>query len=141
MKNIFTLIICCIVTNLAFAAPEISVLEKYQSDTNVQLTMCRMKFKIAQLSNGNPATMTDSENYPQCIKESKAELKASLDNALKTIKKSAAKEALKNYHVAVITALEGINPGENEMKISYAQRQIQLKEKTTLAWERFELEQ
>lgn len=142
MKKLPNIIIFILLaSNFSLAESEISAIDRYKSDTTVQLTMCSMMFKLAQLNIQNGTPLTSNSNYPSCIKNSKAELKTSLDKALQTIKKTEAKNALKNYHIAVMTALEGINPGENEIKISYAQRQIQLKEKATLAWERFEIEQ
>jgi hypothetical protein len=67
--------------------------------------------------------------------------KANLDRALRTVKKAKAQEALKSYHVAFITALEGVTPGREERKLSYEQRQQALEDKLTEAWARFEVEQ
>lgn len=58
-----------------------------------------------------------------------------------TVKKEKAREALKSYHVAFITALEGIVPGFDEMKIAYQQRQQALSDKVTEAWSRFQIEE
>ena len=83
----------------------------------------------------------EKDDYRACITKGKTASKQNLDAALKTVKKPNAKEALKTYHVALVSALEGINPGSDERKINYEQRQQNLEGKMTEAWARFEIEQ
>ena len=56
------------------------------------------------------------------------------------VKKAKAQEALKTYHVAFVSAIEGLTPGYVERKIDYEQRQQALEGKATEAWARFEIE-
>jgi hypothetical protein len=83
----------------------------------------------------------EKSNYTGCIEDGKKDAKQNLESALKSLKKPKAKEALKSYHVAFVTAIDGINPGMDERKISYEQRQQSLDGKLTEAWARFEVEQ
>jgi serine/threonine-protein kinase RIO1 len=93
-------------------------------------------FKLAQTGS------SDSDgDYAGCIKKGKEAAKVSLDKALRTIRKPKAQEALKSYHIAFVTALQGINPGSNERRMDYERRQQMLKDKAAEAWARFEVEQ
>ncbi len=115
-------------------------IEKYRGDTQFPLLMCKLTLKLAVMKSDSGAAQDEKSDYTECIGKGRVNAKASLDRALRTIKKPKALEALKTYHVAFVTALEGIHPGAEERKISYEQRQEFLEGKVTEAWARFEIE-
>jgi hypothetical protein len=82
-------------------------LEAYKGDTFFHQVMCEGTLRLA-LARGDLYRPQDSSSDVQgCIVKGKTEAKASFNKALRTIRKPAAKEALKNYHVAFVTALAG----------------------------------
>lgn len=102
------------------------------------MVMCQASLKIFLLG-GAPSNDLDAD-YPACIENGKNTAKRNFAPALRSIKKQKAQEALKSYHVAFVTAMDGIKPGTNELKISYEQRQQLLESKLNEAWARFEIE-
>lgn len=100
----------------------------YRVMTSSSLYLCKLKFRVAS-------------DHAKCIAQKKSEDKRHFDEALLTLKKPKAQDALKSYHVAYVAALEGIAPGIDERKISYEQRQQALEGKLTEAWARVEVEQ
>ncbi len=117
-----------------------SPIDAYQGDTQYALLICSTSFKLSQLEISNNTTPSDSANYSKCITDNKAITKTRLNKAIATLKTQTQKSALKNYHVAFMTALEGIQPGIDERVISYQQRQQSLNDKVNEAWARFEVE-
>jgi hypothetical protein len=127
----------------AFAAGEPdkrTPLDRYQGDTQYPLLMCKLTLRLALAKTEGGVQQDDKSDYSGCIAKGKETAKASLDKALRTVKKVKAQEALKSYHVAFVGALEGIRPGNDERKINYEQRQQALEGKVTEAWARFEIE-
>ena len=118
-----------------------TTLEKYQGDNYYYLISCELMFKSNLLKAELDEAVDPNENYHNCISTSKEQSQKNLNKALSTIKKSAAKQALKKYHVSFVAALYGIEPNLDEIKLLYAQRQNNLKEKMTEAWATFETEQ
>jgi hypothetical protein len=117
-------------------------LDKYRGDTQFSLLMCAISFKIARLrAEAGSQENDDKGDYRGCIAKGRATAKVDLAGALRFVKKAKAQDALKTYHVAFMTALEGIDPGSDERRISYAQRQQALSDKVNEAWARFEIEQ
>lgn len=150
MRPTLTLLVVASISSGAYAAdPERTPLQAYQGDSNFHVQMCSMKYKIAQAVAEGRALGVEAPNsgkpvdsdFKECITTSKKEGKANLDRALKTVKKPAAKEALKAYHVAYISALDGIPPGNNEIRLQYNSRQQALESRMREAWTRFEIEQ
>ena len=151
MKLAYALLVPLLAVTLNAAAAEEPdkrpPIDKYYSNSSFQLTICKATFKLAQsqaelATAGGTVKETPgvSSDFRGCIANGKAEAKANLDKALRTVKKAKAQEALKAYHVAFVTALEGIVPGSAERRISYEQRQQALEGKVTEAWARFEVE-
>jgi hypothetical protein len=102
--------------------------------------MCKATLDLALARGDLYRPQDDRSDVQGCIGKGKKEAKTSFNKALRTIRKPAAKEALKNYHVAFVTALEGILPGTKEPSFVYEQRQQALKSKLAEAWAKFELE-
>jgi len=111
-------------------------IERYRGDTAFALAMCKELFRRAILT----SQKTDFETFSNRLSAEKEKSKESLKKALETVKPPKAKEALKTYHVAVMSALASIFAGLDERKIDYEQRQQALEGKVTEAWERFEIE-
>jgi flagellar basal body-associated protein FliL len=111
-------------------------IERYHGDTSFALAMCKELFKTAILTRQK----SDLETFTNRLSDEKTKSKESLAKALETVKNAKAKEALKTYHVAVMSALASIFSGLDERKINYEQRQQALEDKVTEAWERFEIE-
>ena len=70
----------------------------------------------------------------------KAALKEQYAAAAKTIKKPAAKAALKEHFVQAMSLVEGVEPGISEARIDYDRRQTDNKENLKKAWTRVEIE-
>ena len=125
-------IIACV--SLAVAEENnLTPVEKYRKDTRYNVVMCGLKYEIDLLKGTNEAT--------DCINQSKLTAKEDFAKSLATIKKPKAQEAIKEYQVAFICAMEGIYAGMDEIKIDYKRRQQSLIDKLTEAWARFEVEQ
>jgi hypothetical protein len=118
-----------------------SALDQYRGNTQYALLICATSLRTALLRAELGEPEDEKGGYRGCIVKNKAEAKASLDKALRTIKSPRARDALKSFHVAFVTALEGIAPGIDERRISYESRQQALEGKVTEAWARFEVEQ
>ncbi len=105
------------------------------------IVTCKIILRLALARAEGGLEQDKQSDYVGCIKDMKALAKENLDKALRKVNKSKTQEALKSYHVAFITALEGIRPGSDELKINYEQRQQALQDKLTEAWARVEVEQ
>jgi hypothetical protein len=114
-------------------------LDKYRSSTESGLGLCSAIFSIQSKLADDGQPMKD--NTAQCITTVKAKAVTNFKAAILTVKKDKAQEALKTYHVAFISAIEGITPGLDEPRIIYQQRQQALAGKVTEAWSRFEIEE
>lgn len=133
---------------LALAAPAFAQekdtrtpIERYRGDSAFALMSCGLKLRLAEARAASGKEAGEDADVPACIVEGKAKGKAGLDAAMKAARKPAAREALKGYHVAFVSALEGVIPGADEARISYAARQRALNDRVTAAWARFEVEQ
>ena len=115
-------------------------LERYRADTAMPLVMCKIKMQMADAKGKAYEQQDETSDFLGCIRDGKAKANASLAAALKTVKGAKAVDALKSYHVAFSTALDGLLPGADERRISYEVRQKALDGKVTEAWARFEVE-
>lgn len=145
MKSLTTIlaVILIVMSSLATAEEpdESTPVEYYKEAGKFSLIRCNLFLSSARITAESGKAQDEKSDYAGCIEHEKATAKKNLVKALRTLKKSKAQESLKSYHVAFVTALEGIRPGSNEREISYEQRQQALKEKLTEAWARFEVEQ
>jgi hypothetical protein len=116
-------------------------LERFRGDGQFSLMMCKINLKMALARSELGQAQDEKSDWSTCIKQGKEAAKVNLSAALKTVKKVKAQEALKTYHVALITAIDGIAPGAQERKLSYEQRQQALEGKLTETWARFDVEQ
>lgn len=136
-----------LVPALGLAQPQ-TPLDAYLGTTQTNLILCQLARRIAaaQAEKGDAADAqparkkTPAETYPACIAHGRAEAKTLLDRALPTLRKPAAREALKSAHVAHIAALQGIRPAPEEIVIDYRRRQQRLADTLEEALARFETE-
>lgn len=125
----------------ALEASQATQIETYEGDTFFHSSKCEAILMIAIAKGELYASQSVDTDVNGCISKAKQETKISFDKAMRTVRKPAGREALKNYHIAFLTALEGIKPGSNESKAAYSLRMELLKSKKVEAWTRFELEQ
>ena len=97
-------------------------IERYHFTCEYYLAICKLKFKIASVQAqtaelGGKIERDESDGYEGCIDEGRVIAKTELNKVLPTLKNPKAENTLKNYHVAFITALEGIKPRYDERKI------------------------
>jgi hypothetical protein len=122
--------------------PPRTPLESYLGTAFFKLEECRLvaglNFAYAE-NNSRPPDDAETD-YTKCIIAGSAESTTKFRVAIKTVKKEKAREALKSYQVAVLSALDGVSPGLDERKFAYQQRQQSLQEKVTEARSRFEIE-
>lgn len=145
MKSLTTILAVILIVMSSLATAEgpdkRTPLERYNGDGHFSLVMCKLSLRLALSKAELGEAQDEKSDYAGCIEHGKATAKENLVKALRTLKKSKAQESLKSYHVAFVTALEGIRPGSDERKINYEQRQQALEGKLTEAWARFEVEQ
>lgn len=143
MKKLLPALMLWLSTFPAFSAdaPTASTpIKQYHATTEFAITLCKLSVQ-AENARAIIGTLSSVDGYEKCISDAKTTAKESLVKALETIKAPSAIEAMKTYHVAFVTALEGVRPGQGERKISYENRQIMLEGKMTGAWARFEIEE
>ena len=144
MKSLLMFLIVatsCFAANAADVSDKRSPLDRYRNGVNFSILMSQLTLKNALLRDEIGSAQDENTDYASRIKKGKEEGKINFNKALSTVKKPAAREALKSYQVAFISALEGIRPGLDERKISYEVRQQALETKLSEAWARFEVEQ
>lgn len=107
-------------------------LQKYEGGVIFVSTMCQIEFRRVQVGGEG--------NLAECIETGKVTIKADYERALKTVRKAAAKAALKEHYIAGIAALQGISPQFEELKSNYDKRQGDNKNKLDALWVRFETE-
>jgi hypothetical protein len=74
-----------------------------------------------------------------CIVIGQQLCRTDFEAALRELRKPAARAALRAYHYAFVTALNGIAPQKNEPRDGYERRQQELQHLLAHAWTRFEL--
>ncbi len=80
-------------------------------------------------------------DFQRCLLDGKLALKQSYEKYLKSVKKPAARAALKEYYITALSTLNGIAPQAEERKINYEKRQGDNKNKLDEMWTRFEVEE
>jgi hypothetical protein len=121
--------VCLCFSHFAYAKAPLT-----QADIGVysELLTCGMSFQLF-LVNGD-------RGYKQCLLDGKVKIKKQYETSLKTVKKPAARAALKEYYIFGVTALLGIEPQSEERKINYEKRQGDNQNKLDEMWVRFEAE-
>lgn len=110
-------------------------IEQYQS-SHLLVLLCRQLYINASLT----GEKSDFARFDKCFSENEVAFKEKLKKALETVNNPKAQQALKDYHIVIMTALKSITTGINESAINYEQRQQVFEARITEAWERFEIE-
>lgn len=109
--------------------------EAYNGEVQFALVMCPMKLEIASMGNES-----EDGNWQGCIADAKKKIKIGYDAAMKSIKKTAARSALKEHYITASSAVSSMEPESGESRMSYKMRQAQNKNRVNERWARFELE-
>jgi hypothetical protein len=129
-RNLFLMMGFAILTSIALANKGDIVVFGFDAD----LALFSCETEAIRSINGQENTLD------QCVIDKKSELKKTYEKAQKEVKKASAKAALKEYYIAVLSALQGINPEADERKMNYEKRQVDNKIKVKELWTRFEVE-
>lgn len=145
--NLFLPLFLVAATRIAAAAQDDrSPIARYEGDLEYAVIKCTLALKIANNSakltelKGNDGSSPDSEDWRVCIATQKTTAKVNYEAALKSVKKPAARAALKEHFIQGSQALSGIAPYSNETVIAHAKRQGDNRAKLDELWTRFELE-
>lgn len=82
----------------------------------------------------------DFSVFRKCVDDGKVAIKSAYANAAKSVKSTAAKNALKEHYITVISVLQGIQAQDDETKMNYEKRQGDNQNKREEKWIRFEAE-
>lgn len=117
--------------------------EQYRIGLSVELRLCEYAFTREQLQ-------IEAASYgvpPEKLADFEGCVSGARSKELAMFKKNAplfrgtSRQALNATHAAFVAALEGMRPGDDERKITYAARQQALRDRLTEALARFEAEQ
>lgn len=115
-------------------------LQAYRSHASFSLLMCRMSYDLSVSERQLGYKPSAKGDFPGCLRAASEKARALLTKASLQVKSPAAKQALKDFHVAYMTALEGISPKVGELKSGYTARQAALDDSVNAAWARFDIE-
>lgn len=113
-------------------------LEAYEGEVKYALIMCKLKLEIAVLR--TDAEQTTDSDYRGCISESKKKFKTRHEAAAKTVRKAAARAALKEHYILALATITSLAPESDELKGNYSRRQAENNDRLTVSWSRFEAE-
>lgn len=143
-KRTFLIVSVMLLAGSAIAQPDNrSAVKKYQNASSFGVYICGLTFQYYQALGGisEDPEKRKSSDYIGCIAENKTEIRSAFDQAIATVRKPAAKAALKEHLVHSLSALQGIAPLSGELTISYKARQGANQARMEEQWTRFEIEQ
>ncbi len=112
-----------------------TAVDDYRNLTQQELASCGASIQAALKQ-----TLWLDRSEPGCIAIGQRVCRTDFEEALQVLRKPDAREALRAYHHAFMTALDGIAPREGEpAPACYERRQRELKHLMAHAWTRFEL--
>ena len=114
--------------------------KKYEGAIAFGQISCGMKFRSAQALAELGQKGDEKSDWRGCIEQHRGTVKTAYDAFVKTVKKPAAKAALKEHYVLGISSIAGIAPESDELAISYKRRQAELRGRLNEQWTRFEIE-
>lgn len=143
--------ILCVLLVLLFSAPVHSVDEvfkNYKEHFDAGLSVCTKQLNEAIAIEKTKLNGTERYDLPEqfppdwkgCIGAKKSAAKPLYETALKALKKSSAKTALKEHYIASLSGLDEIAPKYAETVEEYRRRQSSNDQKRNDAWVRFEVE-
>lgn len=124
----------------------VTALQHYFGTLDVGLFVCRLSVKLTPKQNNglkdpDAKPEFDSSDFRLCIKQTREGVTSTYEAAVATVKKPAAKAALKEHLVLGIGALEAIAPQMDERAIDYERRTVAAKLAVDQQKIRFELAQ
>ena len=114
--------------------------KKYEGAIAVGQISCSMSFVSANANAQLGKQDDEKSDWRGCIEEHKGKVKFAYDAFAKTVKKPAARAALKEHYILTVSSLAGIEPESGEIVLSYRRRQAELKARANEQWTRFEVE-
>lgn len=133
---------CC--SSVAQEKDTRSPINKYQGAVFYGRTMCtlaaRLRFSQAELGGELSDEDRKSGDYKTCITDQKKLVRTAYEGFSRTVKKPAARAALKEHYLTALDAISAIAPQSEERKLSYQQRQGAFDSKLEERWNRFEAE-
>lgn len=125
----------------AFASPAGDAASGYEL-VSIKLRNCRSTHRLGVLQSelGKVSAEDAYRTFLGCKAEVTKEAKAVYSRVLAKVKSSDGKKALKDYQVALMSAVEGMEPKANELKIHFDQRTAALDASIEKAWQRLQLE-
>jgi len=110
----------------------------YRNFTRQVLASCS---RWVQVRYRESISIVDGERLEACIAAGRQESRIQPEAALRSVQKTAAREALRSYQLVFENALAGIEPTRAEPAAAYDQRQSSLRHLLAHAWTRYELEE
>jgi hypothetical protein len=127
---------------------QVKFLEDYRYSVRTGVFLCGLTLKnelalreLVASGAPPPANLPQGmRTFAECADEWKLKARKDYGPALKALRTARAQSALKNVHVAFVSALEGLAPEQDELRVLYAQRQANLTSALRDAWTRLDLE-
>lgn len=117
----------------------ISQVDKYRVHTYTAITFCAMEVDT-MLALKDARMPHDTQDIADCVKRNNANSRPLMREAVEAVESPGAKEALKEYQLALMTALDGLMPGQGERRFAYEARIQRLQGEVQRAWNRVLLE-
>lgn len=120
-------------------------LDAFQGDALYMMTMCKLTFRLAQsqaeaYSVGAEVNDPEKGDYNACIRNALDDIKPAYKKASSSMKSRAKKEALKSYYAAWISAIRGIAPKSDEIRLVYQKRIADQEDRLNELWAKVEVE-
>lgn len=110
--------------------------------SQIKIKLCREIYKLGSLEaqSGEKSIQNAYKDYLSCQEESIQTIKSTYSRLMPKLKKPAARNALKDLQVALMSAIKFSEPKDNELKIHYQQRMAALDQQVEQALQRLLLE-
>ena len=116
------------------------LIKRYEGSVFVGQMMCKLSLDLANAKGELGEKGDEKSDWRGCIDKHKGKVKVAYDAFAKTVKKPAARAALKEHYILAISFIAGIEPESDEIVLSYKRRQAELKARANEQWTRFEVE-
>lgn len=142
MKRITFFATLCVVCALAQAADDglNKAINAYIGSANYGTYSCGLSFRSANARTVGGLPQDEKSDWRGCIVKQKADLKMAYEAIYQLLEKPGAQASLKEHYIATLNALNGIEPGLDETKAAYGNRQAVSLEKMSQQWARFEID-
>ena len=109
-------------------------IERLEGDASAYLVMCRLRVEL-MLTTGS-----DAKDADKCLVEGQSKTKKNVSVVMKQVKKPAAAKQLKVWYAAYLTALKGVFPSGDEIKLTYQARMSAQQSRADNEWNLFKAE-